>query len=98
MPGGSCLQAFVHVVDVLYAFVLQPLAEGSRALLGINRDTGFPGGPAAENAVELHSGFSGQFQSLSELGVAYACRKINKGLSGDLCGFEEQVRSFLLAI
>src|SRR5271163_3432023 len=56
MPRGRGLQLVVDVVDVLDAFGFQPLTERIRALLGVDRNTFFPGSASAENAIELHSG------------------------------------------
>src|ERR1700730_4639915 len=72
MPRGRSLQLAVHVIDVLYAFSLQPRAESGRALLGIDRDSIFPGRAPAQHAIKLDSGLSRQFQRLAEFRVAYA--------------------------
>ena len=98
MPTGGGLQVVVDVVDVLHAFGLEPLAEGGCALLGVDRNAVLPGGAAAQDAVELHSGFSGQFERLAELRVADAGRQINERLGGDVGGFVEQLDRFFLGV
>src|SRR5579859_1853939 len=55
VPAGRSFQLAVDVVDVLHAFGFQPLAERRSALLGVHRDTFFPGRAAAEHAVKLHA-------------------------------------------
>src|ERR1700722_8660407 len=67
MPGACGLQAGVYVIDVFYAFVFQPLAEGVGALFCVYGDTFFPGGASAEHAVEFHTRFRRQFERLRKL-------------------------------
>src|ERR1019366_8610771 len=55
VPRGCGLQAIVYVIDVLYAFILQPLPESIGAVFRVNGDTVFPGGASAEHAVEFHT-------------------------------------------
>src|SRR5271166_527779 len=68
VPTGGSFQLVVDVVDVLDAFGFEPLAEGGCALFGVDRDAVLPGGAAAQDAVELYAGFSGEFEGLAELG------------------------------
>src|ERR1700722_5964964 len=98
MPRGCSFEFTVDVVDVLYAFGFQPLAERRRALLGVNRNTLFPGGAPAEDTVELHSRFAREFKRFAELRVAYSGRQINERLGGNVRSFVEQVDRFFLAI
>src|SRR5579863_8231175 len=83
VPTGGGFQFVVDVVDVLDAFGFEPRAEGGCAMLGVNWDAIFPGGAAAEDAVELHAGLSGEFEGLAELCVADAGRQVNERLGGD---------------
>src|SRR5579862_5891283 len=80
VPARCRFQLVVDVVDVLYAFGFEPFAEGGCALLGIDRDAVFPRGAAAKHAVELHSGFSGEFERLAEFGIADAGRQVDERL------------------
>src|SRR5579864_8783959 len=98
MPTGRGFQLVVDVVDVLHAFGFQPLAEGGSTLLGVDGNAVFPGGAAAEDAIELHTRFSGKFQRLAELRVADASREVNEGLGGDAGGFVEEVDGLFLRI
>src|SRR5258708_5070317 len=98
MPRGRGLQFVVDVVDVLYALGFQPFAERPSPLLGVDRDTVFPGGASAKNAVELHAGFSGQFERLAEFRVTDASREINEWLSRDVGSLMEQVDGFFLRV
>ena len=56
-PGRGCPEACIYILNVLYAFSLQPLLKGFRALFGIDRNPFFPGRAPAEHAIEFHSGF-----------------------------------------
>src|SRR5258708_868829 len=98
MPRGRGLQFVVDVVDVLYALGFQPFAERPSALLGVDRDTVFPGGASTEDTVELHAGFSRKFERLAEFRVADPSRKINERLGRDIGGLVEQVNGFFLRV
>src|SRR5258708_10302380 len=98
MPAGGGFQLVVDVVDVLHAFALKPFAERRRSLLRIDRDTIFPGRPAAEHAIELHTGFSREFERLAELRVADASREINERLGRDARSLVEVIDGFFLGI
>src|SRR5450755_1542707 len=98
MPGSCGLQFVIHIVDILHAFGLQPLAEGGCALFGVNGNAFFPGGPAAQHAVELHAGFGGEFERFRELGIAYAGGKINERFGGNRRRRVKQVNRLLLAV
>src|SRR5450432_1437499 len=50
-PGMGGLEGGVDVLDVLDAGRFEPVAEGRRALLGVDGDAVFPGGASAEHAV-----------------------------------------------
>src|ERR1700683_3925911 len=98
IPRSSGLQLAVHIINILHSFSLQPRTESRRTLLRINRNAILPGRAPAQHAVELHSRFAGQFESLAELGIANARRKINEGPGSDVRSLVEQVNGLLLAI
>src|SRR5581483_2654970 len=98
VPRGGGLQAIIDVVNVLDAFSLQPLAESLGALLCINRNAFLPGSSAAQHAVELNTGFGGEFERFGKFSIADARRQINERLTGYGGGLAEQVHGFVLAI
>src|SRR5947209_8671597 len=65
-PRRRRFEARVHVLDVLHAFTLQPLAKGVATLLCVDGDAVFPGGASAEHAVELHAGLGRELERFGE--------------------------------
>ena len=59
--------------------VFEPVAEGFGALLGVDGDAVFPGGAAAEDAVEGDAGFAGELEGFDEDGVGDAGREVDEG-------------------
>src|SRR3984885_11966597 len=98
IPRSSGLQLVVNIIDVLHSFSLEPLAEGGRTLLRINRDSIFPCRTSAQHAIEFHSRFSCQLQRLAELSIAHTRRKINERLGRNVRRLVEEVNRFLLRI
>src|SRR4029077_21039080 len=98
MPRGCGLQLAVDVVNILHALAFQPFAERGGALLGIDRNTLFPGGASTKNAVEFHSGFPRQFERLAEFGVAHPSREINERLGRNVGSLMKQVDGFFLRV
>src|SRR6266403_4521949 len=96
VPRGCGLQFVVDVVDVPHALGFKPLPECRGALLGIDRDTIFPGGASTKDAVEPHARFSRKLERLAEFRVADPGRKINEWLGRDVSRCVEQVDGFLL--
>src|SRR6185437_10363723 len=94
-PRRGGFQPLVYIVDVLYAFALQPFPESVSALLGIHRDAVLPGGASAEDAIEFHAGFCRQGERLIELGIADAGCKINERLCSYGSGAAEVLHGFL---
>ena len=64
-------------------------SEGLCALLGEDGDAVFPGGAAAEDAVELGAGLAGELEGLDEDGVGDAGGEIDEGLVGHGFGVAE---------
>src|ERR1700694_4938885 len=98
VPRGRGLQFVVDVVNVLHALGFQPLAERDGALLGVDRNTVFPGGASAEDAVELYARLSCQFERLAEFRVADPGREINKWLGCDVGSLMKQIDGFFLCV
>src|SRR5205807_2380547 len=72
--------------------------EGIGALLGVDRNTVFPGGAAAKDAVELDAGFAGELKSLGELGIAHTGGKIDERLGRYAGGLVEELDGFFLGV
>src|SRR5208282_742067 len=72
VPRSCGFQAIVHVIDVLYAFIFQPLPESIRAVFRVDGDAFLPRGASAEHAVEFHARLGCQLQRLGKLGIAHA--------------------------
>src|ERR1700733_13309932 len=68
----------VHVVNILDAFVLQPVFQRFRALLRVNRNAFLPSRAPAEPPREIHAGFRGKLKRFGENVVIHARRKINE--------------------
>src|SRR5271166_5130265 len=81
--GG--LESLVYIFDILDALGVEPILEGLRALLGVDRDAVFPGCAPAENTVEGGAAFCGELQSLNEDRVADSRREIDEGLVRRRC-------------
>ena len=64
--GLAAFEGFVDVLDVFNAGGVKPVLEGLGALFGVDRDSVFPGGAAAEDAIELGAGFAGEGEGLDE--------------------------------
>src|SRR5271156_5883293 len=79
-PGMSGLESLVYVFDVLDPLGVEPILEGLRALLGVDRDAVLPGCAPAENAVEGGATFASELQGLDEDRVADTRREIDEGL------------------
>src|SRR5579872_6732942 len=77
VPGLSRFDGIIHCIDVLDAFFGQPFFERLHALFGVDRNTIFPGGPAAKHAREIRAGLSGHVQGFDELLIADARAQIN---------------------
>src|SRR5580658_4006550 len=78
IPRRGGFDGVVHGVDILHAFLRQPIFERLHAALGVHRDAFFPGGAAAQHAGEIRAGFGGHVQRLHELRIAYARAQIDK--------------------
>ena len=89
IPGAGGEEGFVHVFDVFDACGFEPVLEGLGALLGVDGDAVFPGGAAAEDAVELGAGLAGEFEGLDEDGVGDAGGEVDEGLVGHGLGVAE---------
>src|SRR5215204_3770984 len=92
------LQARVHVLDILDALALEPLAKRLPALLAIDRDPILPGRTAAQHSREAGAGLGRQFERLGELRVADAGRQIDERTGGDTRRAAEVIHRLLLRV
>src|SRR5215469_9905372 len=74
-PGGGMPQARVDGLDVCDAVGFQPFLERFCSTPDENAHAIFPGGPPAEHAAKMHTGFRRQLESLVERAIADACGK-----------------------
>src|SRR3989475_12367336 len=88
-PRLGRAQAIVHVLDVLYALVGQPVFQCFDALLAIDRNGVFPCGGARADAGEVDPGFGDELKRLGERLVAHAGREVDEGLLRYGGGFAE---------
>src|SRR5579885_1823681 len=95
-PGFGGFEALVDVVDVDDARFAQPLFECLQPLLGVNRDTVFPGGAPAKHAGEVRACFGGELERFVEGVVADAGGKIDEGLLGHARRAAEMLLGFFL--
>ena len=63
-------------------------------MLGVDGDAVFPGGAAAEDAVEGDAGFAGELEGFDEDGVGDAGREVDEGQGGFGGGGAEEVEGF----
>ena len=89
VPGAGGFEGFVDVLDIFDAGGVEPLFEGVGALHGVDADAVFPGGAAAEDAVELGTGFGGELEGFDEDGVGDAGGEIDERLVGHGFGVAE---------
>src|SRR5208337_150960 len=81
--GG--LESLVYIFDILDALGVEPILEGLRALLCVDRDAVLPGCAPAEDTVEGGAAFGSEFQGLNEDRVADARRQVDKRLVRRRC-------------
>src|SRR6185312_5964455 len=95
MPGIGRSNGLVHGVNILHAFIVQPVFERLYTLLGIHGNALFPGRAAAQHTGVIGARFGGQLQGFHELRVANASAQIDKRLLRDARRLAIQIERFL---
>src|SRR5258707_11145720 len=95
MGGGK---AGVHVLDILYALVVEPGVERGFAVLDESCNTVLPCCSAAEDAGEFRAGFRSDGESVGESLVRNAFGQIDKGERTSIGGAAKTSGGFLTCI
>src|SRR5581483_11140443 len=98
VPGNGGFDRIIDRIDVLDAFLLQPVLQGFGALLGVDWDSFFPGGTAAQYAGIIRAGLRCHVERLRKLGITHAGAEVDEWLSRNGGGILEMLQGFRAAI